>query len=491
MTKKALVVVLGDLARSPRMQYHCMSLAKNDYDTTVIANGGGPSCDKACEKLETNKNIKQRLMSDTIDFKKFLPSVLAYLVRPVWQSILLLIQLLSVPVPHVIIVQNPPSIPTLPIIYLYSRLTGSRLIIDWHNYGFSILNLNLRSDHPLVRLYKFIEVYFGRLADAGFCVSEAMQTDLKDNFQIKYPLSILYDKPPSHFKPMTVRKKHDFFLKIKDKIPTFKSDTKDWYHRQETPCTHRETRFTITYRLPPYHVIPRPDRPAIVLSSTSWTEDEDFDLLLNALRHYDQSVINQYDQDYEQMLTETEANWLPKLICVITGKGPLKAHYEKKIETMNFEHIQIVLPWLSAEDYSKMIGSCDLGISLHNSSSGVDLPMKVVDLFGCGIPVLAYKYQAINELVVEDFYGLTFKDSQDLFLQLTLLLKDFYHQDSPQEQYESSRLNRYRKNITRHFLKSRWESNWKQTAKPIFDKLSQMSNNGRPAAPTRKSGSSC
>lgn len=460
MTRKALVVVLGDLARSPRMQYHCISLSNNGYDVTVIANGGGPSGDKACEKLESNKNIKQKLMTDSINFKKFLPSVMAYLVRPIWQALLLFVQLLTTPVPHVIVLQNPPSVPTLPIMYFYTRLVGSRLIIDWHNYGFSILNLNLRSDHVLVRVYKFLEFFFGRRADAGFCVSETMLTDLKDNYGITYPLFVLYDKPPSHFNSLSVNEKHDFFLKMKDSIPAFKSDTRDWYHRgQGAPQEHRETRFTVNHCDPPYHVIPRPDRPAILLSSTSWTEDEDFDLLLDALQHYNQSIIEQSDLESKQMR-------LPKLVCVITGKGPLKAYYEEKIQNMKFEHIDIVLPWLSAEDYSKMVGSCDIGVSLHSSSSGVDLPMKVVDLFGCGIPVLAYKYKAINELVVEDFYGLTFTDSQDLFLRLKFLLKDFYHHE------DGLPLDRYRKNICQHFLKSRWETNWKKIAKPLFDKLS-------------------
>lgn len=35
----ACVIVLGDFGRSPRMQYHTLSLAES-YDVTVVANGG-------------------------------------------------------------------------------------------------------------------------------------------------------------------------------------------------------------------------------------------------------------------------------------------------------------------------------------------------------------------------------------------------------------------------------------------------------------------
>lgn len=145
-------------------------------------------------------------------------------------------------------------------------LGRTRFIIDFHNYTYSILSLTNHPDNVLVKMAKLIETRIGRLTYANFCVTNAMKEDLEERFNVK--ATVLYDRPPLHFKPITIREKHDLFLKLGKLYADLMVDDKT------TPFTRVDDNDDVQLRA---------KRPALLVSSTSWTPDEDFGILLAAL----------------------------------------------------------------------------------------------------------------------------------------------------------------------------------------------------------------
>lgn len=162
----------------------------------------------------------------------------------------------------------------------------------------------------------------------------------------------------------------------------------------------------------------RPDRPAFILSATSWTADEDFSILLTALDSY-------------QAVKTSGVSDLPGIAMIITGRGELRAEFERQVAKREkaglWPDICVRCMFLSARDYPLLLGCGDLGISMHQSSSGRDLPMKVVDMFGSGMPVLARGFACIDELVKDGKNGRVFDNEAELGAQLIDTLVGFPH----------------------------------------------------------------
>ncbi|NXD31889.1 ALG1 mannosyltransferase, partial [Spelaeornis formosus] len=363
------------------------------------------------------------------------PKLFQYVLKVFLQSVQLLYTLLRIEQPSYILLQNPPGLPSMAVARLAALCRGSTLIVDWHNYGYSVLGLRHGRSHPLVLLARWYEKLFGRLSDYNLCVTDAMRRDLWVNFRIK--AVTLYDRPASHFKETPLDLQHSLYMKLAEDYEPFRPR-----YRSGARAGADRSAFT---RRDGGRVLSPGDRPALLVSSTSWTEDEDFSVLLRALEGYERFV--------------EEGAELPAVVCVITGKGPLKDYYNGLIQKLHFKHVQICTPWLEAEDYPLLLGSADLGVCLHKSSSGLDLPMKVVDMFGCCLPVCAIHFECLHELVRHNENGLIFRDSQELAEQLKMLFLDF---PTPE-----GKLQRFRENL-RASRQPRWEQSWEQTVLPLL-----------------------
>ena len=144
-----------------------------------------------------------------------LPFVIAGPLKVLWQIWSLFYTLgYSTKASRWLLVQNPPSIPTLFIAIIICFLRNTHLIIDWHNYGWTILAGTRGEKHPFVKVSKYYEALLGSWAPtASFTVTDAMQKQLrKKPYNIKSPIFTLHDRPASIFQPISSAQSRKAFL---------------------------------------------------------------------------------------------------------------------------------------------------------------------------------------------------------------------------------------------------------------------------------------
>lgn len=433
-------------------------------------------------------NVNVHYLPDPPTFPVLLPFVftapIKVLQQIVWTLFVLFIRIWEPP--EFILVQNPPTIPTLLIAQLAGHLRGCKVIIDWHNLGFSVLALKIGDDHLFVKIAARLEKLLGRSAYAHLFVTKAMRNFLVEKWDLQGYKVVFHDRPPRHFHRATDEEIHNLFLKYQSDLglqpllegflPDYSPPISTAFSRilcnehKNTACTCADA-YTGLLTLSPSPVdkfrrpILRPDRPALLVSSTSWTADEDFGLLLQALQLYEARAEELANQNVRNEI-------LPKLLVIITGKGPLRDHYMMQVKRLheNWKWVRCISLWLRAEDYPILLGSADLGVCMHSSTSALDLPMKVVDMFGCQLPVCALDFGCLHELVKDNINGLVFKDSRTLAKHLEDLFIGFPR---------SHRLSELRNSLIRtsqSFETSEdneettwrcWEDHWEDIVQPL------------------------
>jgi beta-1,4-mannosyltransferase len=443
------VVVLGDVGRSPRMQYHAVSLLEEGHTVSLVGYEGVDLIPALCGVEEGLNVIRFSVPSPEI-LKKALP---IYLVWRILSLCLYLLHALFVSLPAArhnkkrvdcVLVQNPPAMPLLAVAHFYclcNRIFKGHspvLVIDWHNLGFTML-----SNPTFSKIARVYERLMAPLAAAHLCVTSGMKTFLETRFGIPGNLiHVLYDCPPQMFQPLSTADQHELLSTLHGKLCAV--CPKAWYENLDPS---RQTLFTEKNDKGEY--IPRPGRPALVTSSTSWTPDEDFGQLLDALVGLDQLILRSSSS--------------LKLLVVVTGKGPQKSYYQQRISKLKLQNVAIQTLWLEPADYPRLLACADLGVSLHTSTSGIDLPMKVLDLFGCGVPVCARNFHCLSELVQDDENGRLFESSDDLRDRFWHLLRPLDENTGSWGPHSYGDLARYSRALTG---RTRWSENWKEHALP-------------------------
>jgi len=371
--RRILVLVQGELAQSPRMLNHARELAAAGAEVLLVGFSSVPLPPDLAGNPAIAVHAISRLGAGRWRPPARLLFIAAAAVRSLWLTIRIGWLLLCVlPRPHAILVQNPPALPAAAVAALAAGLRRAALIIDWHNLSAAMLALRIGSDHALVRAMERFERWLAGRAWASLCVSEGLRARIQPGAR-RGACVVLHDRP--------LRR------------PTAVSDA-------ERAAILRRVSEALSAP-----IAPTEDRPPVVIaSSTSWSQDEDMAMLLDALADFSG----------------------PPLVLIATGLGPGRAAFETRAREVERPGLRVVTGWLADDLYRDFLRAAHLGVSMHRSASGLDLPMKIVDMLAAGLPVLAYDYgPCLAELLPREHAAGLFTTAAELAERLGALLQDY------------------------------------------------------------------
>lgn len=352
---RALVIVLGDLGRSPRMMNHARALRARGWAVTLAGYGENPPP----PDLATDPAVRVvELDAGGGGFGRILWRLAGELRRERWTAVL---------------VQNPPGFPVMAVLALAGR-RGARRILDWHNFGSSLLALRHSRRRHAAGLYGWCERRLARMADEHWAVSAALAGRLAGIRAV-----VVHDRPSRIFRTAAALGR--------DHPPSGANGEPEagrlaWWRR-------------ILPNVPP------PAAPCWVVAPSSWGPDEDSDAMLRVAERWQKNAAGWGDAPY--------------VAIIATGRGPMQAEFARAAAALPAGPIALHTAWVPAAEYPGLLARADAGLCLHRSSSGVDLPMKLADFRGAGKKALVMDYgPVLTELFRPETDGWTFRDDAEL-----------------------------------------------------------------------------
>ncbi|MFC4350551.1 glycosyltransferase [Fodinicurvata halophila] len=387
--RRILVLVQGPLEQSPRMAAHVHMLLEAGAAVNLQGYGAARDFPFTHERLAITALAGSGRNSSRPSSRLPLVGALRHMARMAGDLRGHLRH--AVAGADLLFVQVPPVAPGVALAARAARRQGIPLVIDWHNLSHAMAALKLGPRHPAVAVLRGLESRTGRRASGHLAVTRAMADHLQA--RLDREVTVLRDRPSGLQQTAS----------LADNAPP---------HEPEAGLQWRT-----------------------LVSPTSWSLDEDMDLLLDALRQVT----------------------LPPgrgLHVMATGKGPGRADFEKRAAEFERHNLRIETAWLSHPAYLELLARADAGISLHRSASGLDFPMKIIDMEAACLPVLALDYGPALREGLDGLSGAaTFTDAAGLARHLEQLLSN----DRPRGRVESRA--------------DHWEAAWTRAALPLFQRL--------------------
>ena len=105
----------------------------------------------------------------------------------------------------------------------------------------------------------------------------------------------------------------------------------------------------------------------------------------------------------------------PATIAVVAFcGGKLKAGIEKIIKEHELRKIKLFVFPMHSDIYANILGVSDLGICFNVSVHGLDISSHLNEMAASGVPIIAFRYGCVREVIHEGENGLLFWSDEDL-----------------------------------------------------------------------------